>query len=392
MEDRLVFDPIDHYWGLGKQQANSGDPISALKAYRKALRLAGDDPATARRIRMAMGDAYFDARQYAKAEALWQAQLPDLAGGEKAWLLWRLARLQLRRRSFAMAERLLKQAGALAPEDEPMLNAQLALQDAELARLRKAYPIAKQALRRALRDAARLDGPIGLNLQLAAYEALFKIHKAAKDMAGGLRLLLEIHPRLMEAGMAEDLIDPLTDVGIALIRQNQAKLAEKAFATALSCCPDPTAEVYLLSNYASVLCEVGKYADAYLHIQKAIAYADIDDPQSPEFLATLYDTAAYICTQRHQLDQARMWIGKALDRLAKMPSSPFPVASIYLNLALVEEKAGQYDAALAALHQARAQSPDSRLIQREILRLDKHLQREKARQKGHRPSSPPPDS
>jgi hypothetical protein len=60
--------------------------------------------------------------------------------------------------------------------------------------------------------------------------------------------------------------------------------------------------------------------------------------------------------------------------LADLPSSPFPVASVYLNLALVEEESGRLDEALMALYQAQAHAPESRHLEAEIERLKRRLE------------------
>jgi hypothetical protein len=69
-----------------------------------------------------------------------------------------------------------------------------------------------------------------------------------------------------------------------------------------------------------------------------------------------------------------MWIQKALKRLADLPSSPFPVASVYLNLSLIEEESGRLDEALMALYQAQAHAPESRQLEQEIERLKRRME------------------
>jgi tetratricopeptide (TPR) repeat protein len=375
VDEKLVFDPMAYYRAQAQTAMDEGDFRAAVKAYRQALRHAQADPPGQTRLMVEMGDAYFEDRRYAQAIGVWHDALGRTAtSGDRPWIYWRLAKAHARRRHLDEAEAILSEIPTAAMRLDKLLRAQVQVLEGEILRQRRDYTASKRRLRAAIRTALAIHPDDARGVAVTAYEALFETCRSADDLVGALKVLLEVQPILDESGDKEELTGPLTDLGITFIRRNRPYYAEQAFAAALDCADDPTTEVYLLSNYASVLCEVNRYDEAYLFIQKAMAYADIDDPQSPEFLATLFDTAAYVCLRRGQIDQARMWIQKALKRLADLPSSPFPVASVYLNLALIEEDAGQLDEALMALYQAQAHAPESRHLEKEIERLKRRLE------------------
>ncbi len=375
MDEKLVFEPMAYYRQQAQTAMDEGDFRAAVKAYRQALRHAQSDPQSQTRLMVEMGDAYFEERRYAQAIHAWHDAIGRTeTAGDRPWIYWRLAKAHVRRRLLDEAEALLSEITVSAMRFDKLLKAQVQVLEGEILRQRRVYTASKRRLRAAIRTALSIHPDDAHGVVVSAYEALFETCRAADDMVSALKVLLEVQPLLRDAGDQEELTGPLTDLGITFIRRNRPYYAEQAFAAAIECADDPTTEVYLLSNYASVLCEVNRFDEAYLYIQKAMAYADIDDPQSPEFLATLFDTAAYVCLRRGQVDQARMWIQKALKRLADLPSSPFPVASVYLNLALVEEESGRLDEALMALYQAQAHAPESRHLEAEIERLKRRLE------------------
>jgi tetratricopeptide (TPR) repeat protein len=375
VDEQLVFDPVAYFRQQAQTAMDEGDFRAAVKSYRSAMRHAQTDPVGQTRLMVEMGDAYFEDRAYAKAIGVWHDALGRTeTSGDRPWIYWRLAKAHARKRQLDQADALLSEIPSAAMRLDKLLRAQVQVLEGEILRQRRDYTASKRRLRAAIRTALTIHPDDARGVVVTAYEALFETCRMAEDLVGALKVLLEVQPYMEESGDEEELTGPLTDLGITFIRRNRPYYAEQAFAAALDCADDPTTEVYLLSNYASVLCEVNRFDDAYIYIQKAMAYADIDDPQSPEFLATLFDTAAYVCLRRGQLDQARMWIQKALKRLADLPSSPFPVASVYLNLALVEEESGRLDEALMALYQAQAHAPESRHLEREIERMKKRLE------------------
>ncbi|MBC7541649.1 MAG: tetratricopeptide repeat protein [Candidatus Sericytochromatia bacterium] len=376
MDGNLVFNPVAYYRQQAQQAMEEGDFRAAGRAFKQALRHLPNSPADRARLLVELGDSYFEGHRYQAAITTWQTALETVeTTADRPWILWRVAKAYARRKLLDEAEALLSGIPQSASRLDRLLRAQIQCLKGEILRQRKNFPASKRILRAAIRTALAIHPEDSQGVVIAAYEALFRTCRAADDLVMALKVLLEAQPHMAAAGEQDDLTGPLTDLGIALIRRDRPRYAEKAFASALACSDDPTTEVYLLSNYASVLCEVGQFDDAFLYVQKAIAYADVDDPQSPEFLATLFDTAAYICLRRNQVDAARMWIQKALTRLAEVPSSPFPVASVYLNLALIEEETGRLDEALMALYQAQAHQPGSRHLQREIDRLKKRIEK-----------------
>jgi tetratricopeptide (TPR) repeat protein len=375
VEEELVFDPTAYYRAQAQAAMDEGDFRAAVKAYRQAMRHVQGDSLSQARLMVEMGDAYFEDHKYVQAIGVWHDALSRTeTSGDRPWIFWRLAKAHARKRQLDEAEALIAEIPTTAMRLDKLLRAQVQVLEGEILRQRRSYTASKRRLRAAIRTALAIHPDDARGVAVTAYEALFETCRSADDLVGALKVLLEVQPMLAASGDEEELTGPLTDLGISFIRRNRPYYAEQAFSAAIDCSDDPTAEVYLLSNYASVLCEVNRFDEAYVYIQKAMAYADIDDPQSPEFLATLFDTAAYVCLRRGQIDQARMWIQKALKRLADLPSSPFPVASVYLNLSLIEEESGRLDEALMALYQAQAHAPESRQLEQEIERLKRRME------------------
>lgn len=373
MSESLVFDPVATFWQQARLATEEGDLKRAAECLRKALRLAGTDHPSHGSLLTELGDTYFENRRYAKAIETWQKVLerPDREV-DPNWIRWRLSRAFLKRRHLAQASATIERVKA--KRNDFLLKSQIASTRAELLRMTHDYAAAHKELRKALRWASKLPVGIGIEVALNCYDALLEILRLEGDLKGAYRVLLEVREILALEEQEDELVGPFTDLGIEMIRSGRFNQAEKSFAAALACSVDPTLEVHLLSNYASILCEVGKYDEAYLFIQKAIAYADTDDPESPEFVASLYDTAGYICAHRKQFELALTWIQKALDRLNELPDSQFPISAVYLNQAIVYKKAGNPDRALMALYRAQEHEPGNKILLREIARLKRELE------------------